>query len=110
MEKLYKTSLVSAASLDISMLSTYGNLAKFIKLRTEMNRLLINLNCSHWVVSDQQRVHYLFVALIHLDNVEKEIRISGINEAIIRQERVLDKIRSLRMLIKDYIRLINSPE
>ena len=110
MEKLYKISLDSAASLDYSMLHTYENFTKFLTLRREMNGLLINLNSSHWMVSDKQRLQYLYVALFHLDNVEMEIRISDINEAIIRQERILDKIRSLRKLIMDYIRLINSRE
>jgi hypothetical protein len=110
MEKRYKISLDAAASLDYSMLHTYDNFTKFLKLSREMNGLLINLNCSHWMVSDKQRLQYLYVALLHLDNVEMEIRISDMNEAIIRQERILDKIRSLRKLIMDYIRLINSSE
>ena len=108
--KMYSRTLVSATALDSSMLSTYDNLEKFIKIRTEMDRLMVSINCSHWVVSNKQRVHYLFMALLHLDNVEKEVRLSDVNEELLRMAKILEKISSLKWLIEEYIRLINSTD
>jgi hypothetical protein len=109
-ENLYEISLDSASALDTSMERTYDDFSKYLKIRAEMNRLLMNLNYSHHTQSKGQQIHYLFVALVHLDNLEKEINISDVNEEIIQLERIYDKIRSLKKLILEYIRHLTSME
>lgn len=104
MENLYEISLDSACTLDTSMVRAHDNLSEFLKIRNEMNRFLMNLTCSHLTKIKAQQVHYLFVALEHLNNVENEIRVSDVDEEIIRLERILDKILSLKQLILEYIR------
>ena len=107
-ENIYEISIDSASALDISMGRTYDDFSKFLKIRAEMDRFLLNLNFSHRTESRGQQIHYLFVALVHLDNVEKEISISDVNEDIIRLEGIFDKIRSLKRLILEYIRHLTS--
>ncbi len=102
-QNLYEISLDSACALDTSMVGTYDDLSKFLKIRSEMNRLLMNLTYSHQTELKAQQIHYLFVALEHLNNVEKEICVSDVDEEIIRLERILDKIRSLKQFILEYI-------
>jgi hypothetical protein len=104
MEKLSEISLESANALDASMWQTYGEASKCLSIRAEMDSLLVNLAFSNWTASRDQQIHYLFVALLHLDNIEREILVSDVNDEIVRLERLLDKIRSLRQLILTYIR------
>ncbi|MFC2115556.1 hypothetical protein ACFLTU_03730 [Bacteroidota bacterium] len=82
--------------------------SRFLIIRREMNHFLLNLNHSNRADGTGQQIHFLFVALAHLDNVEKEIRISGAAEGVIRVERIHDKIRSLKILILNYIRHLTS--
>ena len=107
-DNLYKISLDSACALDTSMVRAYDDLSIFFKIRDEMNRLLMNLTYSQRTDLRAHRIHYLFVALEHLNNVEKEIHISDVDEEILRFERILDKIRSLKQLILEYIRCLSS--
>jgi hypothetical protein len=107
-ENLYEISMHSASALDTYMERTYDDFSKYIKIRAEMNKLLMNLNYSHHTESKGQQIHYLFVALAHLDNVEKEINVCDFNEEIIHLERIFDKIRSLKKLIMEYIRHLTS--
>ena len=109
-ENLYEISLDSACALDTSMVKAYDDLSKFLKIRAEMNMFLMNLTYSHRTESKAKQIHYLFVALEYLNNVEKEIRVSDVDEEIIRLERILDKIRSLKQLILKYIKHLNSQE
>jgi hypothetical protein len=104
MEKLYEISLDSANALDTSMWRTYENVSKFLGIRAAMDQFMVNLAFSHRAASRDQQIHCLFMALLHLDNVEKEIRISDIDDEILRLERIIDRIRSLRQLILEYIR------
>ncbi|KKL96237.1 hypothetical protein LCGC14_1846470 [marine sediment metagenome] len=48
------------------------------------------------------------MALQHLDNVEKEIRISVAGDELINLEKIHNKIRGLKMLILNYIRQLTS--
>jgi len=109
-KNLYEISLDSACALDTSMVQTYDDLSKFLKIRTEMNWFLMNLTYSRQTTIKGQQIHYLFVALEHLNNVEKEIRVSDVDEQIIRLERIFDKIRSLKKLVLEYIRHLGSQD
>jgi len=104
MENVYHLSLDSACALDISMVRTYDVFSNFLKIRDEMNRLLMNLDYSQHTALKKQQIHYLYMALEHLENVEEEIRVSDGDEEIIRLERILDKILSLKRMILEYIR------
>jgi hypothetical protein len=109
-KNLYEISLDSACALDTSMVRAYDDLSKFNKIRTEMNWFLMNLTHSQQSANRGKQIHYLFVALEHLNIVEKEIRISDVDEQIIRLERILDKIRSLKQLILEYIKHLDSQD
>jgi hypothetical protein len=109
-KNLYQISLDSACALDTSMVQTYDDLSKFLKIRTEMNWFLMNLTYSQQTAIKGQQIHYLFVALEHLNNVEKEIRVSDVDEHIVRLERIFDKIRSLKKLVLEYIRHLGSQD
>jgi len=75
-----------------------------------MNRVLMNLTFSQQSALRAQQLHYLYMALEHISNVEKEIRISDVDEEIIRLEKILDKLRSLKHLIHEYIRHLASED
>lgn len=110
MKNLYEISMDSACALDTSMVRAYDDLSKFHKIRTEMNWFLINLTHSRRTEQRGKQIHYLFLALEHLNTVEKEIRVSDVDEQIIRLERILDKIQSLKQLILEYIRYLDSKD
>jgi hypothetical protein len=82
--------------------------SSFLRIRRELNHFLLNLNHSNCAEGAGQQIHFLFMALQHLDNVEKEIRISVAGEELINLERIHDKIRGLKMLILNYIRQLTS--
>ena len=82
----------------------FSSATRFMKIRDEMSRFLINLNQSHIAKSTGQQIHFLFMAQIHLENLDREIRISTENEEIIRLEIIHEKIRSLKALIQGYIK------
>ena len=105
-----KGSDVLTSGLDFSMegMQKYGDASRFLKIRDEMSRFLINLNQSHIAKSTGQQIHFLFMAQIHLENLDREIRISTENEEIIRLEMIHEKIRSLRALIQGYIKQLTS--
>jgi hypothetical protein len=107
---LYEISLNYACGLDTSMVQTNAAAAGFSTIREEMNRFLMNLTCSHGTAFRSEQVHYLYLALEHLVNVEEEISISDVDEEIIRLEKVLDKILSLKQLIHEYIRHLTSQD
>jgi hypothetical protein len=109
MDKLYEISLDSADALETSMWLTYKNASKFLGIRTAMDGFLLNLAFSHRAASKDRQIHYLFMALLHLDNVEKEILTSDIEDQILRLEKIIDRIRSLRQLILEYIRYLTEP-
>jgi hypothetical protein len=76
----------------------------FLRIRRELNHFLLSLNQSDRADGTGQQVHFLFMALEHLDNVDRELRITGTVHELKQPERVHDKIRSLKILILNYIR------
>jgi hypothetical protein len=103
MEKLYELSFDSVTALEASMVRTYENAAGTLEISKEMNSLLMNLIFSNWTASRDRQKHYLFMALAHLDNVEKEIFISNVNEEMLILEKLFDKIRFLKRVLLDCI-------
>lgn len=82
--------------------------SRFLRIRKELNHFLLNLNHSMRADGAGQQIHFLFVALGHLDNVEKEIRISGGVQELVGLERIHAKIRCLKILILNYIKHLTS--
>jgi hypothetical protein len=78
----------------------------FLRVRKELNHFLLSLNRSCRAEGTGQQIHFLFMALGHLDNVETELRIIGPIQERGRFERIHDKIKSLKMLILNYIRFL----
>ena len=105
-DQKFNSSDVLTSGMDFSMeeIQKYGDATRFMKIRDEMSRFLINLNQSHIAKSTGQQIHFLFMAQIHLENLDREIRISTENEEIIRLEIIHEKIRSLKALIQGYIK------
>lgn len=109
-ENTYDLSFTLATELSTSVEEAGGidDFSKFLRIRREMNHFLLSLNHSNCANGAGQQIHFLFAALAHLDNVEKEIRISNADEEGFRLERIHDKIRSLKILILNYIRHLTS--
>jgi hypothetical protein len=80
----------------------------FLRIRRELSHFLLNLNYCYRSDGTGQQIHFLFMALEHLENVDKEIRITGSDQEIISQKRIHEKIRSLKILILNYIRYLTS--
>jgi hypothetical protein len=96
MDKFYTLSLHAACALDTSVTGSHGELSDF----------LINLALSQRARHARQKIHYLHLALIHLDSFEKEIRISDVNEEILRLARIPEQIRSIKNLMQEYVRYL----
>jgi hypothetical protein len=106
-ENTYNISISMAAGLGVSVREA-GDFSIFLSIRRELNHFLLNLNHSHRAESAGQQIHFLFLALENLDRADKEIRIYGADQDVLRMERIHDKIRSLKNLILDYIRYLTS--
>jgi hypothetical protein len=85
----------------------YREVDSFSDIRNEMGQFLLELFNSRQTASNEQRVHYLFLALKHLDNLEKEVRIHPESGNLAGRECILRRIRSLETLISAHIRKIN---
>jgi hypothetical protein len=109
-EYTYDFSLSTASGLGVSVeeAGTDDDFRDFLNIRRELNQFLINLNFSNRAECAGQQVHFLFLALGNLDNLEREIRISRLDERCIDMGRIHDKIKSLKMLILNYIRHLTS--
>jgi hypothetical protein len=82
----------------------------FLKLRKEMNEFLLCLNYSQRAEGKGQQIHFLFLALGHLDKVDREIRVSLDPETLLNTEKIHDKIRNLQRLILNYIKQLSDPD
>lgn len=103
---MYDFSISMVAGLGTAVEETSGatDFSHFLRIRRELNEFLLSLNQSTRAEGAGQQIHFLFVALEHLDNVDKEIRISGAAQEMISMEKVHAKIRSLKLLILNYIK------
>ena len=102
-ENTYDLSNTLAADLGTSV-EENSDFNSFLRIRRELNHFLLSINQSSQAEGAGQQIHFLFLALEHLDNVEREIWISGADEEIIQSGKIRDKIRSLKNLILGYIR------
>ena len=78
-------------------LNEFGEADSFRGIRDEMGQFLLELNKSRQAGSAEQRVHYLYLALIHLDNLTREIRIHPEAGTLAGSGFILKRIRSLEI-------------
>ena len=105
----YDDSSILLSGLDFSLegMNQYANYNGFQKIREEMNQFILKLGQCHMADTKRQQIHYLFIALVHLDNLDREIRASNESEELIRLEMIHEKIRSLKKLIMGYIKQLS---
>jgi hypothetical protein len=109
-DDMYDFSVSMATSLNSGVEDSTGrsDFTSFLRIRMELNQFLLNLNYCNVAEGTGQQIHFLFIALNHLENVDKEIRISGADQDIIRLEKIHEKIQSLKCQILNYIRTISA--
>lgn len=100
----FSLSMISALGVTVQETAETSDFTSFLRVRQELNHFLLNLNHSNQADGAGQQIHFLFVALEHLENVDKEIRITETSQEMINTERIHEKIRSLKFLILNYIR------
>jgi hypothetical protein len=104
----FSISMITSLGSNVEETAGTGDFSSFLRIRRELNHFLLNLNHSNRADGAGQQIHFLFVALDHLENVDKEIRISGADQDTIRLEKIHEKIRSLKYLILNYIKQITA--
>ncbi len=100
----FSISMVAGLGATVEETADTTDFPRFLMIRRELNHFLLNLNYSNRAEGAGQQIHFLFLALEHLENVDKEIRITGASQEMMSQERIHDKIRSLKILILKYIK------
>ena len=70
-DSTYDLSISLAAGLGTSVAETgtAGDFSTFLRIRRELNHFLINLNYSNRAEGIGQQIHFLFLALEHLDKL-----------------------------------------
>ena len=106
----FSISMIASLGANVEETAGAGNFSSFLRIRKELNHFLINLNHSNRAEGAGQQIHFLFMALDHLENVDKEIRISGTDQDLISLEMIHDKIKSLKYLILNYIKQLTAEE
>jgi hypothetical protein len=106
-ENPYELTVSMATGLGVCVREA-GDFTIFLNVRRELNHFLLNLNHCYRADCAGQQIHFLFLALEHLDRVEKEIRIFGQDHDAIHMEMIHNKIRNLKQLIISYIKSLTS--
>ena len=84
--------------------SNHRDFEKFGKIHDEMNKFQQNLNLSKHGTTSTDQIQLLHLALINLDNVEKEILTSNLAEELLYQEKIIEDIHSLKLMVLNIIR------
>lgn len=87
----------------LNEITTANDFEKFCKVRDEMNEFMKSLNRSGLSEAIPDQIHYLYVALIHIENVEREIISCSLSEEMLAQSKIIDDINCLKMMVVDYI-------
>ncbi len=87
----------------LNEITTAEDFEKFSKVRNEMNEFLKSLNQSGLSKAIPDQIHYLYVALIHIENVEREIISCSLSEETLSQSKIIDDINCLKMMVVEYI-------
>lgn len=84
--------------------STNEDYEIFVNVRDEMNKFILNLSHSEFSESVPDQIHFLYVALTHIENVENEILGSCLSEDILSRNKIIEDINCLKMMVLDFIR------
>ena len=76
----------------------------YCKIKDEMNKFMLNLNQSKICGSIRNQIHFLYMSLMHLENIEMEFITSNLTEEILYQQKIIEDIHSLKYMILNYIR------
>lgn len=87
----------------LNEITTGDDFEKFRKVRDEMNEFLKSLNQSGLSEAIPAQIHYLYVALMHIENVEIEIMSCSLSEDMLSQSKIIDDINCLKIMVVDYI-------
>lgn len=79
------------------------NFEQLCKVYDEMNKFLQNLNRSRYCSFIPDQIHVLYLALLNLENAEKELIASYLTDESLYQEKVIKDIRSLKLMVLNYI-------
>lgn len=105
-ENLYHDSLRnifwSGSTFDES--GTYTNDDEYYKIKEEMNKFIFNLNQCKICRSIHSQIHFLYMSLIHLDNLETEFITSNLSDEVLCQEKIIEDIHSLKLMVLNHIR------
>jgi hypothetical protein len=85
------------------VISNDSSLSEF-SMSEEFEKFVLNLNHSGLSESVPDQIHFLYVALTHIENVENEILGSSLTEEILSQNKIIEDINCLKMMVLDYIR------
>jgi hypothetical protein len=88
----------------LNEITTANDFEKFCTVRDEMNEFLKNLNRSGLSDAIPDQIHYLYVALIHIENVEKEILSCSLSEEMLSRNKIIEDINCLKRMVVEYIR------
>jgi hypothetical protein len=83
---------------------TYKNDDEYCKIKEEMNKFNSYLNQCKKCRSIYNQIHSLYMSLIHLDNVEFEFITSNLSDEVLYQEKIIEDIHSLKLMVLNYIR------
>jgi len=100
----FSVSMITELGITVEENGGADNFSSFLRIRRELTHFLLNLNHSNGAEGAGQQIHFLFVALEHLENMDKEIRITGTDPEMINTVKIHEKIRSLKFLILNYIK------
>jgi hypothetical protein len=89
-------------------IATGNDFEKFCKVREEMSEFLNNLNHSGLSETVSDQMHYLYVALIHIENVEREILSCNLSEEMLSRSKITDDINCLKMMVVEYIQELSN--
>lgn len=70
----------------------------------EFEKFVLNLNHSGLSESVPDQIHFLYMALTHIENVENEILGSSLTEEMLSQNKIIEDINYLKIMVLDYIR------
>jgi len=82
---------------------TYKNADECCKIKEEVNKFNFYLNQSKRGRSVYNQIHSLYMSLIHLDNVEFEFITSNISDEVLCQEKIIEDIHSIKLMVLNYI-------
>lgn len=99
--------IISSGS-SLNEISRNEDLENLCKAREELIRFMNNLNLSGLSDSLTDQIHYLYVALIHVENAEKEIMGSFISEEILTQNKIIEDLHCLKLMVLEFIKELSS--